>query len=110
MQSELSLIDSYCNQVEKNKNLVELKVSDVYDYLDIKYIYSMVKVMPQNSQDIKDVLIITKRYVYVNDNKNWILSVVEVAYYDGEFSIDKMKNSKFKNKQVEYNQEFVLLD
>jgi hypothetical protein len=92
------------------RNSVVLKVSNVYDNRDIKYIYTMATVTPQMDHKLEDVLIITRRYVYVRDGENWMLSAVEMAYYDGEDSVEEMDNTKFENEPVKYEQELVLID
>lgn len=92
------------------RNSVALKVSNVYDNRDIKYIYTMATVTPQMDHKLEDVLIITRRYVYVKDGEKWMLSAVEVAYYDDEDSVEEMDNTKFENEPVEYDQEMVLID
>lgn len=99
------------NIAEKyGRHSVVLRVSNVYDNSDIKYIYTMAIVTPKIEHNPEEVLIITKRYVYVKDGESWILSAVDVAYYDGEALEEGMDNTKFKNEPVDYKQELVLID
>lgn len=35
--------------------------------------------------------------MYVKDDESWILSAIEVAYYDGEDFLEEMGNTKFEN-------------
>jgi len=89
---------------------VDFEISGVYDYLDIKYIYTKSEIIPIGDHDKFDELIITKRYVYVLEDEEWILANIEVKMYDGYVPFEEMELIKFENEIVDYKERIHVLE
>jgi hypothetical protein len=89
---------------------VDFEISGVYDYLDIKYIYTKSEIIPIGDHDKFDELIITKRYVYVLEDEEWILANIEKKLYDGYVPFEEMELIKFENEIVDYKERIHLLE
>lgn len=89
---------------------VDFEISGVYDYLDIKYIYTKSEIIPIGDHDKFDKLIITKRYVYVLEDEEWILANIEKKLYDGYVPFEEMELIKFQNEIVDYKERIHVLE
>jgi hypothetical protein len=89
---------------------VDFEISGVYDYLDIKYIYTKSEIIPIGDHDKFDELIITKRYVYVLEDEEWILANIEKKLYDGYVPFEEMELIKFENEIVDYKERIHVLE
>jgi len=89
---------------------VDFEISGVYDYLDIKYIYTKSETIPIGDHDKFDALIITKRYVYVLEDEEWILANIEKKLYDGNVPFEEMELIKFENEIVDYKERIHVLE
>jgi len=81
---------------------VEVEISNVYDYLDIKYIYTKAAIVPDVKNEVGVDLTETRRYVYVLEADKWILANIERGMYEKDIKINDMDLVRFDNELVEY--------
>ncbi|SHJ62137.1 hypothetical protein SAMN02745751_02974 [Dethiosulfatibacter aminovorans DSM 17477] len=81
---------------------IDVEISNVYDYLDIKYIYTKATIVPDKNNKIGVELTETRRYVYVLEDDQWILVNIERRMYEKDIKINDMDLVQFDNELVEY--------
>lgn len=83
-----------------------IEISNIYDYLDIKYVYTKAVLTPDDNNDIGVELTETRRYVYILEDDQWILSNIERKMYEKDVNTEDMDLVRFENELVEYTESF----
>lgn len=85
---------------------VDVEISNVYDYLDIKYVYTKAVIVPDENNEVGVELIETRRYVYVLEDDQWVLANIERRMYEKDVEIEDMEHVRFDNELVDYVERF----
>jgi hypothetical protein len=85
---------------------VNVEISDVYNYLEMKYIYTKTVHVPNNNNKVGVELTETRRYVYVFEDGQWLLANIERRMYEKDVEFEDMDHVRFNNELVDYVDSF----
>lgn len=90
----------------RGKYSVDVEISNVYDYLDIKYVYTKAVIVPEENNEVGVELTETRRYVYVLEDDQWVLANIERRMYEKDVETEDMEHVRFDNELVDYVERF----
>lgn len=99
--------------IARDNNLQEsviTEISDVLNFEYLKYIFTKSTVVPKDISENNNGIIITKLYIFWNEDDNWTISSIDRMIYSSDFPDKDMKYNKFNNDIVKYSYYFKPLE